>query len=203
MVIGYDNYSVHESGRSRTRRQLNEEQANVVRRIFELRADGEGLAAIAKRLNAEGWRGALRRHVPQARQMLRKLLVGKLVMKPVRVGRKGAFDFSGEASLGRLLSGLVGFPPMRPEWTHRRWRPHRDSCPKAEARSADGRVPEGRWRTPSTEQSEGDGVPTGRRGNVFRRRAAGWRDAGGVTCAAMIKDEKKRLLLKSDWEGAE
>jgi hypothetical protein len=34
--------------------RLNEEHPNVVRRIFELRAEGEGLAAIAKRLNAEG-----------------------------------------------------------------------------------------------------------------------------------------------------
>jgi site-specific DNA recombinase len=56
------------------------------------------------------WRGSLRRHVPQARQMLRKLLVGKLAMMPVRVGRKGAFDFTGEASLGRLITGLAGFP---------------------------------------------------------------------------------------------
>jgi hypothetical protein len=38
-------------------------------------------------------------------------------------------------------------------------RPHRDSGPKAEARSAEGRAPEDRWRTPSTEQSEEDGVP--------------------------------------------
>lgn len=30
-------------------------------------------------------------------------------MKPVWVGQ-GAFEFSGEASLGRLLSGLAGFP---------------------------------------------------------------------------------------------
>ena len=58
----------------------------------------------------EDWRGALRRHVPQARQILRKLLVGKLAMTPVREGRKGAFDFRGEASRGRLLTGLAGFP---------------------------------------------------------------------------------------------
>lgn len=56
------------------------------------------------------WRGALRRHIPQARQMLRKVLVGKLVMQPVRVGRKGAFDFTGMASLGKLITGLAGFP---------------------------------------------------------------------------------------------
>jgi hypothetical protein len=34
----------------------------------------------------------------------------KLTMEPVRVGRKGAFDFKGEAALGRLLTGVVGFP---------------------------------------------------------------------------------------------
>jgi hypothetical protein len=58
----------------------------------------------------DDWRGALRRHVPQSRQMLRKLLVGKLAMTPGRVGRKGTFDFGGEASLGRLLSGVAGLP---------------------------------------------------------------------------------------------
>ena len=31
-------------------------------------------------------------------------------MTPVRVGRKGEFDFRGEASLGRLITGLAGFP---------------------------------------------------------------------------------------------
>jgi hypothetical protein len=56
------------------------------------------------------WRGALRRHVPQARQILRKLLVGKLTMKPFRVGRKGAFEFSGQASLGRFLASVPGLP---------------------------------------------------------------------------------------------
>ena len=46
-------------------------------------------------------------------------------------------------------------------------RPHRDSCPKAEARSADGRAPEDRWRTPTTERSEGVGVPNARQWKRF------------------------------------
>ncbi|MCA1838504.1 MAG: hypothetical protein LC674_07125, partial [Actinobacteria bacterium] len=58
----------------------------------------------------EDWRGALRRHVPQARQIIRKLLVGKLAMNPVRVGRAGAYDFTGAASLAGLLTGTSGLP---------------------------------------------------------------------------------------------
>ena len=70
----------------------------------------DGQLEAALRDGLVDWRGALRRHVPQARQMLRKVLVGKLVMEPVRVGRKGAFNFSGEASLGKLITALAGFP---------------------------------------------------------------------------------------------
>jgi hypothetical protein len=50
-------------------------------------------------------RGLLGRHPTQARQMLRKLLVGKIAMEPVvEVGRRG-YRLSGRLNYGRLLQG--------------------------------------------------------------------------------------------------
>ena len=54
-VFGYDNVEVLADGkRSHVERRINEAEAAVVRRIFELSASGAGLTRIAKTLNAEG-----------------------------------------------------------------------------------------------------------------------------------------------------
>ncbi len=55
-VFGYDNVPVclPDGRRSHVERRINESEALVVRRIFQLCADGFGKATIAKRLNAEG-----------------------------------------------------------------------------------------------------------------------------------------------------
>jgi site-specific DNA recombinase len=55
-VFGYDNVAVTTpSGqRSHVERQINGVEAAVVRRIFDLSAEGHGLTAITKRLNAAG-----------------------------------------------------------------------------------------------------------------------------------------------------
>jgi hypothetical protein len=50
------------------------------------------------------WRGLLRRQVTQSRQILRKLLVGRIVF---RQRPDGSYEFSGEASLGRVLAGII------------------------------------------------------------------------------------------------
>ena len=49
-VFGYDNVRVD----AHVERRINETEAAIVRRIFELRADGIGQTRIAKQLNAEG-----------------------------------------------------------------------------------------------------------------------------------------------------
>jgi DNA invertase Pin-like site-specific DNA recombinase len=69
------------------------------------------------------WRGLLRRQVTVSRQILRKLLVGRIVF---RQREDGVYEFSGQASLGRLLAGIVctkagvaptGFEPVYdPGW---------------------------------------------------------------------------------------
>jgi hypothetical protein len=49
----------------------------------------------------------LSRHTPQARQMLRKLLAGKIAMEPVSDGRTRGFRFRGALTVERLLTGEV------------------------------------------------------------------------------------------------
>ena len=50
------------------------------------------------------WRGLLRRQVAQSRQILKKLLVGRIVFQP---RDDGTYEFSGQASLGRIIAGLA------------------------------------------------------------------------------------------------
>ena len=58
-------------------------------------------AALRQRL--EDWRGLLGRHVAQARQMLRKLIVGRLVVTPD--GRYA--EVTGTGTLGKFFSGIM------------------------------------------------------------------------------------------------
>jgi DNA invertase Pin-like site-specific DNA recombinase len=55
-VFGYDNLEVlgQDGQRSHVERRINDAEADVVRRIFKLCADGAGLTRITKRLNADG-----------------------------------------------------------------------------------------------------------------------------------------------------
>ena len=50
-------------------------------------------------------RALLSRHTTQARQMLRKLLVGKIALDPVAQGRERDYRFRGALSIERLLTG--------------------------------------------------------------------------------------------------
>ena len=50
------------------------------------------------------WRGLLGRQVAQGRQILKKLLVGRIVF---RQREDGIYEFSGQASLGRIIAGLA------------------------------------------------------------------------------------------------
>ena len=49
------------------------------------------------RVRVDDWRGLLRRHVPQARQILRKLLVDRVVFTP----RADHYEFVGAWTLGK------------------------------------------------------------------------------------------------------
>ncbi len=60
------------------------------------------------------WRALLRRQVTQARQILRKLLVGRLAFTPAPDEQGKCFRFHGQGSLGRVLEGVAGEPPHAP-----------------------------------------------------------------------------------------
>ena len=89
--------------REQRRRALQEELAGLeglrpvsARDLQDIQQDVEG--------RLTDWRGLLRRQVVQSRQILRKLLVGRIVF---RQREDGVYEFSGQASLGRVLAGIV------------------------------------------------------------------------------------------------
>lgn len=55
-------------------------------------------------------KGLLGRHVPQARQMLRKLLVDRLEFTPFEDRGQRGYRFAGQGTFGRILAGDV-LPP--------------------------------------------------------------------------------------------
>jgi hypothetical protein len=89
--------------RERRRRALETELAGLAglqpvttRDLQQIQQDVEARLA--------DWRGLLRRHVAQSRQILKKLLVGRIVF---RQRDDEVYEFSGQASLGRVIAGLA------------------------------------------------------------------------------------------------
>jgi hypothetical protein len=60
------------------------------------------LRAMLERRLAD-WQGAMSRNVAQARQLLRRLLVGRIVFTPTPAG----VEFVGQVTLGNLLAGIA------------------------------------------------------------------------------------------------
>jgi hypothetical protein len=90
--------------REQRRRALREELAGLqslrpvtARDLQQLQRDVEA--------RLSDWRGLLSRQIAQSRQILKKLLVGRIVF---RQRPDGSYEFSGEASLGRILAGVTG-----------------------------------------------------------------------------------------------
>ena len=93
-------------------------QAEEDRRAGVLRdlAGLEGLAKVASldikrmaqrlRARATDIRGLLGRHIPQARQMLRKLITGRLVCEPFDEEGQRGYLFKGTGTYGPLFSGI-------------------------------------------------------------------------------------------------
>ncbi len=91
-------------------------------RLQRALADLDALAAVAdldaatlrRRLEAAlaDWRGLLGRHPQQARQILTKVLAGRLVFTPRLDPASGerAYAFRGEGRLDAILSGVIALP---------------------------------------------------------------------------------------------
>jgi site-specific DNA recombinase len=85
----------------------------------------DGLAAMARRLDPEtlladlrgrltAWQALLEQEPVIARQILRKLLVGRIVFMPRPDAPTPHYEFTGEVAYGRLFSGLVLVKEMVP-----------------------------------------------------------------------------------------
>jgi hypothetical protein len=57
------------------------------------------------RAKAEEWQALLRKHAPIARQMVRKLVEGRIVFTPDREGRR--YTFLATGTLANFFSGIV------------------------------------------------------------------------------------------------
>ena len=86
-----------------------ERKKTLVAQIDRL-AVGDLLGSVdTERITEQLWKrvadvkGLLGRQTPQVRQMLRKLLDGKILMEPIVIGGRGGYRISGSLNLGRLL----------------------------------------------------------------------------------------------------
>ena len=59
------------------------------------------------RVKLDEWRAVLRKHVPQARQVLKKLLAGPLVFTAHGEGGKRYYEFPATIAIGRIIGGLA------------------------------------------------------------------------------------------------
>ena len=70
------------------------------------------------------WRELLRRHVPQARQILKKLFVGPVRFTPHREDTADYYEFRAQVAFGRVFSGLASAiwlaSPDIPSWNQLR-----------------------------------------------------------------------------------
>ena len=60
------------------------------------------------------WQGVLEGEPAQARQILRKLLEGRVVLTPRINGRARTYEWAGHRDVGRILTGVVGVMAMVP-----------------------------------------------------------------------------------------
>jgi hypothetical protein len=60
------------------------------------------------RAHLADWQGLLRAAPVQGCQILRKLLVGRVTFTPRTEGTERFYEYTGEATLGRLLGGVIG-----------------------------------------------------------------------------------------------
>ena len=89
--------------RSQTRRaELNQAVAALERQQEQLKASG--LRADVEH-RVQEWRDLMMRHVPQARQILRKLKVA-IQFEPIENDERVGYRFRGTASITGLLAGL-------------------------------------------------------------------------------------------------
>ena len=97
------------------------ERAEILAKLEHL----DGLGRLSQRLEGRelhraiearlaDWQGLLRRRPLDARPILRRLITGRLRFTPLTTPEGRFYEITGEASYGRLLSGLVGLSTVVP-----------------------------------------------------------------------------------------
>ena len=89
--------------REQRRRTLQQELAGL-QALKPLTAVDLGQLQREVEVRVADWRDLLTRQVAQSRQILKKLLVGRIVF---RRQEDGGYEFNGQATLGKLLAGIV------------------------------------------------------------------------------------------------
>jgi len=85
----------------------------------------EGLSLVARAFDRKAvrrelrdlltdWQGLLEGEPAQARQILRKVLEGRLVMTPRQEADGRFYDWTATATYGRILGGVIGVTTMVP-----------------------------------------------------------------------------------------
>ena len=82
VVLGYDLVELPNEGKKRknTRLEINEKEANTVRRIFELYSQGHGYKAVVNRINKEG-------HKTKRNGEFAVSTVKEILQNPVYIGK--------------------------------------------------------------------------------------------------------------------
>jgi Recombinase zinc beta ribbon domain len=96
--------AILEAMRTRERRRQEIHDALAALTLSERQAPVT-TAEVYRKLSARltNWQGALERHPERSREILRGLLVGRLVVSPKRLDGQRWFEFRGEASCGALV----------------------------------------------------------------------------------------------------
>jgi DNA invertase Pin-like site-specific DNA recombinase len=200
-VFGYDNLEVlgADGRRSHVERRINDADAAVVRRIFQLCADGYGLTRITKALNADrcpapraqqgrpnAWTGSTVREVLQ-----RELYRGVIVWNQTVNATAGV---SIGSTHGRRANGC-GFR-----------RRICGSCPMTYGRR---RVPGSRSASGSTQVQHGGGASTSTRSTcspdllAAACAVAGWLRTAGSTAGSACTSMAARHSGSAAWQSAE
>jgi Thiamine pyrophosphate enzyme, central domain len=88
----------------RSRRRALQEELAGLQSLRPVTAGDLQLLQRDVEIRLSDWRGLLSRQVAQSRQILKKLLAGRIVF---RQREDGDYEFSGQASLGRVLAGML------------------------------------------------------------------------------------------------
>jgi len=91
------------------RSQQQEDYRKRLTRLLRVSSKGLSDESVRATLHAklEDWRGLLQRHVPQARQVLKKMLKGSLLFHPKDEGSGRYYEFTGEGALDKILVGVA------------------------------------------------------------------------------------------------